>query len=71
MMPPGLVNRAARYLEAAATLVNEGVLREDFSTTQASQLAATLMQDAASLRYYAAELPGQRQWPLPGTDGRT
>jgi hypothetical protein len=38
MMPPGLVNRAARYLEAAATLVNEGVFPEDFSTTQASQL---------------------------------
>jgi hypothetical protein len=59
MMPPGLVNRAARYLEAAATLVNEGVLPEDFSTTNASQLAATFMQDAASLRYYADELLGQ------------
>jgi len=59
MMPPGLVIRAARYLEAAATLVNEGVLPEDFSTSQASQLAATFMQDAASLHYYADELPGQ------------
>lgn len=58
MMPPGLVNRAARYLEAAASLVNEGVLPEDFSTTHAGQLAATFMQDAATLRYYAGELPG-------------
>jgi len=55
MMPPGLVNRAARYLEAAAILVNEGVLPEDFNTTHAGQLAATFLQDAASLRYYAGE----------------
>jgi hypothetical protein len=60
MMPPGLVNRAARYLEATASLVNEGVLPEDFSTAHAGQLAATFMQDAASLRYYANELPGER-----------
>ena len=59
MMPPGLVNRAARYLEAAAILVNNGVLPEDFSTTHAGQLAATFMQDAASLRYYADEAPGR------------
>ena len=55
MMPPGLVNRAARYLEAAATLVHDGVLPEDFDTTHAGQLAATFRQDAASLRYYAGE----------------
>ena len=55
MMPPGLVNRAARYLEAAAILVNDGVLPEDFNTTHAGQLAATFVQDAASLRYYAGE----------------
>jgi hypothetical protein len=55
MMPPGLVNRAARYLEAAATLVHDGVLPEDFNTTHAGQLAATFLQDAASLRYYAGE----------------
>ena len=60
MMPPGLVNRAARYLAAAATLVNEGVLPEHFSATHASQLAARFLKDAASLRYYADELPGQR-----------
>lgn len=57
MMPPGLVNRAARYLEAAASLVHESVLPEDFSTNHADQLAATFAQDAASLRYYAGELP--------------
>ena len=55
MMPPGLVNRAARYLEAAAILVHDGVLPEDFNTTHAGQLAATFRQDAASLRYYAGE----------------
>ena len=59
MMPPGLVNRAARYLEAAAILVHQGVLPEDFSTTHAGQLAATFMQDAASLRYYADERPDE------------
>jgi len=55
MMPPGLVNRAARYLEAAATLVQAGVLPEDFSTTHAGELADTFLQDAASLRYFADE----------------
>ena len=55
MMPPGLVNRAARYLEAAAILVHEGVLPEDFTTAHAGQLADTFRQDAASLRYYAGE----------------
>ena len=59
MMPPGLVNRAARYLEAAATIVNDGVLPEDFNSTHSSELAATFLQDAASLRYYADERPDQ------------
>ena len=54
-MPPGLVNRAAHYLEAAATLARAGVLPEDFSTTHAGELADTFLQDAASLRYYASE----------------
>ncbi|HEY3514603.1 MAG TPA: hypothetical protein VGL36_35815 [Kribbella sp.] len=56
MMPPGLINRAARYLEAAASLVNEGVLPEDFNAAHAGQLAATFTKDAASLRYCAGEL---------------
>jgi len=55
MMPPGLVNRAARYLEAAAILVHEGVLPEDFTTAHAGQLEDTFRQDAASLRYYAGQ----------------
>jgi hypothetical protein len=58
MLPPGLVHRAARYLEVAATLVHGGVLPEDVGTTDADRLAATLLQDAASLRYYADERPG-------------
>jgi hypothetical protein len=58
MLPPGLVHRAARYLEVAATLVHGGVLPEDVGTTDAGRLAATLRRDAASLRYYADERPG-------------
>jgi hypothetical protein len=57
MLPPGLVHRAARYLEAAAALVHGGVLPEDLSTTHAAPLAATFLQDAASLRYYADDRP--------------
>ena len=55
MMPPGLVNRAARYLEAAAILVHQGVLPADFTTAHAGQLEDTFRHDAASLRYYAGE----------------
>ena len=58
MLPPGLVHRAARYLEVAATLVHGGVSPEDVGTTHAGRLAATFRQDAASLRYYADERPG-------------
>jgi hypothetical protein len=35
------------------------VLPGDFSTAHAGQLAATFMQDGASLRYYADEQPGE------------
>jgi hypothetical protein len=59
MMPPGLVNRSARYLQTAAFLVNQGVLPEDFNSTDANELAAAFLQDAASLRYYADERPTQ------------
>jgi hypothetical protein len=55
MMPPALVNRAARYLEAAATLVSNGVLPPEFDSTHAAGLAATFSNDAASLRYYAGD----------------
>lgn len=55
MMPPGLVNRAARYLESAAVLVTDGVLPEHFDAGHAQQLADTFQQDAASLRYFAGE----------------
>ena len=55
LMPPGLVNRAARYLEAAAILVHDGVLPEDLTTAHAGQHQDTFRQDAASLRYYAGE----------------
>ena len=55
MMPPGLINRAARYLEAAAALVRDGIRPENFSAAHAGQLAETFRKDAASLRYYAGE----------------
>jgi hypothetical protein len=35
------------------------VLPEDVGTTDAGRLAATFRQDAASLRYYADERPGE------------
>jgi hypothetical protein len=55
MMPPGLVNRAARYLEASAALVEDGVLPEHLDTSHAVQLAATFRNDAAVLRRRAGE----------------
>jgi hypothetical protein len=54
MLPPGLLNRAARYLEACAQLIREDhILPEDVLPEQADQLAATFAQDAADLRYCA------------------
>jgi len=54
MMPPSLLNRAARYLEAAAALVRgEGIVPEGFDLAAAGQLADTFDKDAAALRYYA------------------
>ena len=55
LMPPGLLNRAARYLQVASALVDKGVLPANFNETDADQLVATFEQDAASLRYYAHE----------------
>jgi len=62
-LPPGLVHRVARYLEAAATLVAAGVLPENFDPSHADQLAATFAEDAAHLRATArpaAPSPPQR-----------
>lgn len=53
LIPPGLINRVARYLEAAATLVNAGVLPDEFTSEHADQLATTFRKDAANWRYYA------------------
>jgi hypothetical protein len=54
MLPPGLLNRAARYLEACAQLIREDhILPENVSPEHAEQLATTFAQDAADLRYYA------------------
>jgi len=56
-LPPGLVNRAARYLEAAAELVNGGVLPDGLTDSDAGQLAATFARDAAVLRALAHTRP--------------
>ncbi len=57
MVPPALLNRAARYLEAAAALVREGgIVPDKFNTASAGQLADTFDKDAAALRYYAHSL---------------
>jgi hypothetical protein len=50
MMPPGLVHRAARYLDAAATLVTLGALPDGVHPAQTDQLAAAFRRDATSLR---------------------
>lgn len=55
MLPPGLLNRAARYLQACAQLIRDDhILPEDVPAEHAEQLAATFAQDAAALRYYAS-----------------
>jgi hypothetical protein len=54
MMPPALLNRAARYLEAAALVIRtDGVLPAGLDAAAASQLADAFDMDAVSLRAYA------------------
>jgi hypothetical protein len=53
MMAPGLVNRVARYLEATAALVSEGIVPEGFDEQLAGELSATFLRDAGQLRAYA------------------
>jgi len=52
--PPALLNRAARYLQAAAaTARDEGVLPDRFHAARAAQLADTFETDALAVRYYS------------------
>ena len=54
LLPPALLNRVARYLEAAATLVRtEAVLPDGFDPAHATQLADTFEADAMAARYYS------------------
>lgn len=54
LAPPALLNRAARYLQAAATIVrDDGVLPDRFDATHAAQLADTFETDALAMRYYS------------------
>jgi len=53
LAPPALLNRAARYLQAAAAIVrDEGVLPDRFDAAHATQLADTFEADALAVRYY-------------------
>jgi hypothetical protein len=54
LAPPALLNRSARYLQAAATIArDEGVLPDGFDSTYAAQLADTFETDALAMRYYS------------------
>jgi len=54
LAPPALLNRAARYLEAAAAIVrDDGVLPDGFDPARATQLADTFAADAVAMRYYS------------------
>jgi hypothetical protein len=54
LAPPALLNRAARYLQAAAALVrDEGVLPDRFDAAHAAQLADTFEADAVAMRYFS------------------
>jgi hypothetical protein len=54
LLPPALLNRVARYLDAAAALVrNEAVLPGGFDPAHATQLADTFEADSVAARYYS------------------
>jgi len=54
LLPPALLNRVARYLDAAAALVrSEGVLPGGFDPAHATQLADTFEADSVAARYYS------------------
>lgn len=52
LAPPALLNRAARYLHAAAAIVRDyGVLPDRFDASRAAQLADTFEADALAVRF--------------------
>jgi hypothetical protein len=54
MVPPALLNRAARYLEAAALVIRiDGVRPDGLDVREAAQLADAFDTDASSLRFHA------------------
>jgi hypothetical protein len=54
LAPPALLNRAARYLQAAAAIVrDDGVLPDRFDPAGAAQLADTFEADTLAVRYYS------------------
>lgn len=54
-LPPGLIHRAARYLDTAATLVTAGVLPDGIRPTDLDHLADTFRRDATNLRTCVTE----------------
>ena len=57
-LPPGSGSPGRAFPAGRRDPRPRGVLPEDVGSTDAGRLAATLLQDAASLRYYADERPG-------------
>jgi hypothetical protein len=54
LVPPALLNRAARYLEAAAAIARDkGAMPDRFGTARAIQLADAFEADALTLRHYS------------------
>lgn len=54
LAPPALLNRAARYLQAAAAVIrDEEVVPDRLDAAGATQLAETFEADAVAVRYYS------------------
>lgn len=54
LAPPALLNRAARYLQAAAAMIRDGeVVPDRLDAAGATQLAETFEADAVAVRYYS------------------
>lgn len=54
LAPPALLNRAARYLQAAAAIVRDDrVVPDRFDATHAAQLADPFETEARAMRYYS------------------
>ncbi len=69
LAPPSLLNRAARYLQAARAIIrDEGILPDRFGPARAAQLADTFEADALAMRLQRRRIgetpPGLDAMPL-------